>query len=89
MRRVMIKKLLEIFRRRRYVKKVQRDITESDLKKELDEVEKNATNKYKEYKRRNMEIQILREVLEESDKLYSESEINSLFNSIMVETQKL
>ncbi len=85
----MIKKLLEIFRRRRYVKKVQRDITESDLKKELDEVEKNATNKYKEYKRRNMEIQILREVLEESDKLYSESEINSLFNSIMVETQKL
>ncbi len=85
----MVKKLLEIFKKRQYVTEKQRKIVESDLKKELEEAEKKATYQYREYKRKNMEIQVFREILEESNHLYTESEINLLYHSILQETQKL
>ncbi len=85
----MIKKILKIFKKRQYITREQRKLAESDLKKELDDIEKKATHQYKRYRRKNVEIQILREVLEESDALYTESEINSLFRIIIGETQKL
>ncbi|MBL0684323.1 hypothetical protein [Aquimarina mytili] len=86
---VMIKRLLKIFKRRKYVSDKQRKLVETDLKKELEENEKETTNQYKEYKRKNKEIQIFREILEENETLYTESEMNSLFHLIVGEIQKL
>ncbi|GAA4276280.1 hypothetical protein GCM10022259_10040 [Aquimarina mytili] len=85
----MIKRLLKIFKRRKYVSDKQRKLVETDLKKELEENEKETTNQYKEYKRKNKEIQIFREILEENETLYTESEMNSLFHLIVGEIQKL
>ena len=85
----MIKKILNIFKKRQYTSVEQRKIIESDLKKELDDREKKASYKCHKYRRKTLEIQILRELLEEDDRLYTETEINALFKSIAIEAQKL
>ncbi|WP_103867585.1 hypothetical protein [Aquimarina sp. I32.4] len=84
----MIKKIITLFKRRQYLNNEQKKLFESDLKKELEKVEKKVTNQYKKYKRKNMEIRVLREILEESEDHYTESEINSLYHIIINETQK-
>ncbi|WP_438712686.1 hypothetical protein ACSTS3_10740 [Aquimarina muelleri] len=84
----MIKRLLEIFKRRQYVTERQKKIVQSDLKKELEDAEKKASYQCNEYKRKNIEIKILKEILEENKNLYSENEIKELYISIMGKTQK-
>ncbi len=86
--RIMIKKILKIFKRRDYVSLKQRKLSESDLKRELEDTELETTNQYMSYRRKNFEIQVLIEILEESDVTYSESEINSIFLLIEGEPQK-
>ena len=83
----MIKKILKIFNRRQYLTDEQRKLVESDLKKELDDFEKKTNNEYEKYRRKNREVRLLREILEESNNYYTESEINSLFQHIKKEVQ--
>lgn len=89
----MLRRLLDLLRRRRYLKESDRRIIESDIDTELDKklasLVIKSKNTYNLERKKLIEIQVLRELLEENDNLYNESEINQLYYDIIREIEEI
>ncbi|WP_271770398.1 hypothetical protein [Aquimarina algiphila] len=88
----MLKRLLELFRKpKKYLTREGRKIIDSDLNDEvnrkLTNLYESSNNLYQIEKRKLIEIQVLIELIQENNNIYSDTEITKLYNEILREME--
>ncbi len=88
----MVKKLLELFKRRTYSTEDDKQEFNRDSKEDLEKrVKREIANSMKNYvqlhnkeKQQRIEIEVLVDILKENPEYYTESEINKICHEIMI-----
>ncbi|TSE08788.1 hypothetical protein [Aquimarina algiphila] len=83
----MLKKFIDLFKRRRYLEQTRRSVLTRDDKRVIKEDISKIKDEVTQVRRRRIELKVFKEVLEDDNRKYSESEINYLYNSIIKQKQ--